>query len=305
MEDFERHGCAAGPIERGELVEAVVHDARRPVFLDQVGIGAERLLAFRRAEGGLAVLHVGAAHIVQEDAERVGQCRLQPACREGRHGGIAGLDLVGHLGDVVDRRRRRDLAFREDVGAIIEQRPLDIERDPGEDAVERRGLDERRAQIAEIVVRRDVFLRQRRQVRVPARGGELLSFARGQRHEDVGLVAMRVQHRQQPLAHLLLLIGVHLQLDAGQFLEIVLVFQDRRRDRIVVGKERDRRALVGLPVEVGRIGRHRGRARERQGEAQRSRPTRIRYSDFGCRRHDLPPWPFASDRILRSDSIDL
>ena len=220
---------------------------------------------------------------MQENAERIGQRRLQAARCERCNGGVARLDLGGRRGDVVDRVRRRHLAFGEYVGAVVEKRSFDVERNSGKDAVERRRLDERRAEIVETVIRRDVFLHQRHQVRIPAGRRELLSLARGQRHEDVDLVAVGVHHRQQALAHLLLLVGVHLQLHAGQFLEVVLVFQDRRRPGIVVGEERDGFALVGLPVEIRCIGRYRRRTGERQRKAQHSRPAGSGNSISGCR----------------------
>src|SRR5690606_15939950 len=102
------------------------------------------------------------------------------------------------------------------------------------------------------------------EVLVPAGRCELHAFAGRQSHENVYLVAARVHDGQQTLPHLLLLIGVYAQRYSGQFLEFVLILEDRRRPRIVVGKECYRLALMRPPVEVLRLGDSTPASRQKQ-----------------------------------------
>ena len=115
------------------------------------------------------------------------------------------------------------------------------------------GLQQRLAQAGKIVFLGHVVLRHGGQIGIPAGGGELLAFARRQRHEHIDLVAARIHDGDQPLAHLLLLVAVDLERHAGELLEIGLVGQQRLRHRVVVGEEGDGLALEFLPVEIGRV----------------------------------------------------
>ena len=125
---------------------------------------------------------------------------------------------------------------------------------PRQLAVERGRLDKRLTEVLVVVVGRDIVLDILAQVLVPARRGELTTLARGQRHEDVDLVGAGVHHRQQALAHLLLLVDVDDQVDARQLLEGGLVLDEQVADRVRVDEEVDRLALVRAPVEVLRQG---------------------------------------------------
>ena len=272
---FERHGGAPGPVDRVDLIEAVVHHAGRAVLLQQRAVEVHRLEVGCRTKIGLARLHVAAAHVVDEVAEGVGQRVLQPARHERRDLRVARLDFLGRRQQVVDRGRHGDTAFLEDVAAIIQHRAFDVHRNAGQPAADGGGLQQRRAESGKIIVGRRVggeFLK----IAVPAGLGELRALAGDEGHEHVHLVAARVQHRHQALAHLLLLIGVHLQGHAGQLLERRLVVGDGVAERIVVGQEGHCLALVFLPVEAGRPGRRCGGDAGQRGRDDGRRDTQAR-----------------------------
>ena len=259
---LERHRRASGAIQRADLVKGVVHHAGRPVILQQAGIERERRLAGVGAEVGLAVLDIRPAHVVQHVAERVGDRRLEAARDERRDRAVAGFQLLGSVRHLGQRRRICDAALGEHVLAVIDDRAFNVGGNAGELAADRRRFHQGRAQAGEIVVRRDVGL-ELGEIHVPAGLRELLALARHESHEHVHLVAARVEHGDEPLAHLLFLIRINPQRHAGQLLELGLMTRDRVADGVVVGQEIDRRPFVLHPVEIRSV---RGLLGSKQGE---------------------------------------
>jgi hypothetical protein len=114
---------------------------------------------------------------VQHVAESVGDRGLKAARDERRDRAVAGLDLFGGRLDILDGFWRLNAALLEDVGAVIEDRAFDVHRHAGQLAAEGRGLQQGPAQPGRVVLLGDFVLGHRREIGVPAGGGELFALA--------------------------------------------------------------------------------------------------------------------------------
>ncbi len=263
---FVGHGDAALTQQVHHLREGVVGGARRAVVAQHRAVEVEALDRARQAERGLAVrIHEVAAHVVDEGAERVAHGAAQAAGGPGRDRAVAGADLLGRGGQILEIFGLLDVAFLEDVAAPVEERALDVDRHAGDGLAHHAALAQGRAEIVVIVGRIGrLALQERREIGIPAVRGEERRLARGQGHEDVELARAALKKRGQAGAVLLFAEGLGAHPDAGGLGEGLDPVAHQLRPGEVVQHDVDRLALVLAPVELLRCGRH---GNERHGGA--------------------------------------